>query len=100
MDATSTTIVVEFGVQRNGVTFRLNPWTEVKLESWLAEHKPPSSVFLSFDHGRDWDFNRVLASSWMQIVTLLTSMSEDQIRDRGCRFTSPDNGVVFESLAA
>lgn len=37
---------------------------------------------------------------WTQIVILLTGLSEEQIRNRGCRFVSPDDEVVFESLAA
>jgi hypothetical protein len=94
-------IVVAVGKQSNGATFQLTPKTRAMLESRFPGWSPtPSSVFVS--SSRQWDFERMNDPMWIQIVMLLTRLSEDQIQDLGgFKFVSPaDDQVVYEFHAA
>ena len=93
-------IVVAVGKQSNGATFQLTPKTRGMLESRFPGWSPtPSSVFVS--SSRQWDFERMNDPMWVQIVMLLTRLSEGQLQDLGgFRFVSPADQVVYESHAA
>lgn len=98
-------IVVDVGRQANGATFLLNHRTEAMLASQIPGWIPPCDrVFLGFDQHwvKPWDWDRIQAPMWSQIVTFLTGLSEKQIQGLGgfIFIVHPDEEVVFEYQAA
>jgi len=94
-------IEVSVTKQLNGAVFGLTPETQIMLQSRFPGWSPaPDSVFISY--GRPWDFESMKDPMWIQIVLLLTRLTEQQIQELGgVTFVHPvSHEVFFESHAA
>ena len=97
-------IIIDVGTQNDGATFRLNPRTQLTLSAKAKAPRPASSVFVSYDTLRGYDRSAVAklyGPIAIQIVTILTGLSEGQVQKIGFRFVDPtDSSTLYESRAA
>jgi hypothetical protein len=74
-------ITIQVGQQIDGYTFRLQPKSRQWIIQNFSEVHPVASVFISFDNRKN--FEEVHGSIWHQIITLLTGLSIEKIREIG-----------------
>jgi len=74
-------IVIDFGSQREGHTFRLHPLTLLWVQERFPERERVASVFIGFDQRQDIQLTP--ESVWAHVATLLTGLSPNEINQLG-----------------
>jgi hypothetical protein len=74
-------IVIDFGSQREGHTFRLYPLTLLWIQERFPDRERVASVFIGFD--RRQDIQLTPESVWAHVATLLTGLSLEELDQLG-----------------
>lgn len=74
-------VVIHFGSQREGHTFRLHPLTYLSIQEKFPDRERVSSVFIGFDRRQDIGLTPV--SVWVHVATLLTGLSLEELNGLG-----------------
>ncbi|MCE7989334.1 MAG: hypothetical protein DYG89_49910 [Caldilinea sp. CFX5] len=76
-----TNVVIHFGSQREGHTFRLHPLTNLWIQEKFPDRERVASVFIGFD--RRQDIGLTPPSVWLHVATLLTGLSLEELNQLG-----------------
>ena len=74
-------VTIEYGSQRDGYTFRLEPLTSLWIREKYPDHYRVDSVFIGFDKRQD--LTHLHASVWSHVSQLLTGLSCDELNNLG-----------------
>ena len=72
---------IEYGSQRDGYTFRLEPLTSLWIREKYPEHYRVDSVFIGFDKRQD--LAQFDESVWSHVSQLLTGLACDELNNLG-----------------
>lgn len=74
-------IIINFGSQMEGHTFRLYPLTQRWIQEKFPDRERVASVFIGFD--RRQDIQLTPESVWVHVAILLTGLSLEEINQLG-----------------
>lgn len=74
-------IVIDFGSQREGHTFRLHPLTLLWIQARFPDRERVMSVFIGFD--RRQDIQQTPEPVWAHVATLLTGLLLEELNQLG-----------------
>jgi hypothetical protein len=73
-------VVIHFGSQREGHTFRLHPLTNLWIQEKFPDRERVASVFIGFDRRQDIGLP---PSVWLHVATLLTRLPLEELNQLG-----------------
>ena len=77
-------IIIHFGVQREGFTFRLHPLSLQKVEQLYPSRTRLMSIYIGYDLNRNRpDIHQVEQAIWDHVATMLTGLSNEEIHQLG-----------------
>lgn len=77
-------IIIHFGVQREGYTFRLHPLSLLRLEELFPDRSRLMSVYIGYDRNQNRpDIHQLEESVWDHVSNLLTGLSKEELSQLG-----------------
>ncbi len=77
-------IIIHFGVQREGFTFRLHPLSLLQLEELFPDRNRLMSVYIGYDRSQNRpDIHHLEESVWDHVSNLLTGLSKEELNQLG-----------------